>query len=221
VTDKTTDNLKITLHLDGTGVMWDPSEPIHLDALLAWVLAPYHTTQHHITRDDVPEPVPLPLMWAEIGGVRVWRASALLPEGQTAESLRFWRKRYRVGRAELTSGSPNLTNGTYRDWQMPIHLTLCHRMVAYALGNRREVLKCLRRLPSLGKKRAHGLGKIVSVDVERVEHDWSLTRDGVAMRWLPDETGTRLVRPMPPYWNRHGRVTCCEVGAILTDRIPG
>lgn len=206
-------HLRITFHLDGSGLMLDPAEPIHLDALLHWVIAPYHITRHGITRDDEPECVPLPLAKTTFNGVQIWRASALFTDGVALESLSFWRKRLREHRIELTAGSPNRSNGTYRDWQMPVHLTLCHRLIGYATGNRREILRALRRLTHLGKKRAHGYGKIRSVEVERIDEDRALVWEGRAMRWLPDpREGARLVRPVPPYWSRIGRVRCCEVG---------
>lgn len=207
------DCLKITFHLDGSGLYYDHNEPIHLDALMSWVNAPYHCTQKHLTREDVPELVPLPLYRHDCGnGQWVWCASALFPDGQVEETLRFWRKRFRQNRIEMTRGSPNLTNGIYRDWNMPMPLTLTHKMVAYARGYRREVLKCVKRIEYLGKKRAQGLGKVVRVEVERVEEDHSIYWEGAAMRWLPDDAGTRMVRLRPPYWNSTERVKCLEVG---------
>lgn len=206
-----TDTLKITLNLDGAGVYYDPAEPVHLDALIAWALAPFHAARH-LTRDDVPQDIPLPLARRTVGDAWVWAASALMPEGETAETLMHWRKRLRQGRIDLTRGSPNLQNGTYRDWQMPLPLLLAHRMIAYAVGDRRDLLKLLCRVPALGKKRAHGHGRITGVEIERIEADRSLAMDGRAMRWLPDARGMRLVRPRPPYWNPHGRINCLEIG---------
>lgn len=207
-------NYKITFCLDGTGVYYDPNEPIHLDALLAWVLAP-HQGLRHVDRSTSPGRARLPLMATRIDGHEIWRASALFPEGYTGEAIWHWRKRFRQNRAELTSGSPNLTNGQYRDWQMPVPLLLCTRMVAYASGNGREIRKTVRRLRYLGKKRAHGHGRVLSTSVDPVDEDRALSMDGRAMRWLPDPNGSRLVRPSPPYWHPEGRVPCCEVGDPL------
>lgn len=210
---------RVTFDLDGSGVYYDPNEPIHLDALLAWVLAPLHLGHRHLTRDDEPEAVPLPLLRRRVNGIEVWCASALSPEGPTAEDTQHWRKRFRSGRADLSAGSPNLTNATYRDWNTPMPLLLARRMVGYGNGNAKEVRKLLRRgLTHLGKKRAYGHGKILDVRVEPWEHDWSHVRDGRATRWLPTPGAPRLVRPQPPYWNPHGLVPCCEVGDVVPQR---
>lgn len=208
-------NIRVIFRLDGSGLCMDPAEPIHLDALIAWSLAP-HQGIRHLQRDDAaPTRVALPLMAGRIGGHEVWRASALLPVGPHGEAIWHWRKRLRQSRIDLTTGSPNLTNGTYRDWQMPMQLMLCRELHAYAVGSRREVRKALRDVRYLGRKRAHGLGRVSEIVVEEAEADLSWVRDGRAARWLPDPSGVRLVRPAPPYWHSAGRVPHCEVGAAM------
>ncbi len=206
--------LKVIFHLDGTGVYYDPAEPLMLDSILAAACSRHHVHGEPPARDEEPFDIPLPLQRWNLGGTWGWRASALFPEGDTVETLQFWRKRMRQNRIELTDGSPNLTNGTYRDWQMPLPLLLCRSMVGYAVGDRREVRRELRRsIRWLGKKRAHGHGRVVNIEVETVEQDYSIQHDGVYTRWMPHEGGARLVRPRPPYWNACGRVRCNEIGA--------
>lgn len=205
--------LKITFHLDGTGVLYYPFEPTMLDGILAWCLCAYHVSGDPPARDETPAEIPLPLRKWDLNNSWGWHASALFPEGVSAESLQFWRKRFRESRIEFTAGSPNRTNGTYRDWQMPMPLLLCPRMVAYAHGDRSTVQKVLRRgVKYIGKKSAMGKGRVIGIDVEWIEEDCSLVKDGRAMRWLPENGGVRLVRPRPPYWNKVGTVYCCEAG---------
>ncbi len=207
---------KITAHMDGSGLYYDPSEPIHLDSLIAWVLAPKQGLRH-LDRAGEPGLVRLPVKSSVINGSRVWHASALHPAGPTGESIWYWRKRLRQSRCELTTGAPNLTNGTYRDWQMPVPLLLARRMVGYVVGKRKDIRKCLDEVRYLGKKRAHGHGKVLRWEIEECEDDHSLVMDGRAMRWLPTPGGAREVRPIPPYWHPSGRVACCEVGDDWDD----
>ena len=205
--------LKITFHLDGTGVYYDPAEPIMLDSLLAAAVCRFHVHGEPPARDEEPFDIPLPLRKWEMGGTWGWRASALFPDGDTAESLQHWRKRFRQNRVELTEGSPNLTNGIYRDWNMPLPLLLTLRMVAYAFGEAGRIRRELRRsVKYLGKKRAHGRGAIIGIEVEETPEDWSLVKDCATMRWIPSPDGTCMVRPRPPYWNTVGRVLCAEIG---------
>lgn len=205
-------HFKVIFNLDGSGVYIDPSEPLHLDALLSWALAPRVGANRGLGRDDRPSHVPLPLLRKNIGDEWVWAASALFPDGHQGEDLQFWRKRFRQSRADMSTGAPNLKNGQYRDWNTPIPLILTHRLVAYASGNRKECKRLLREITHLGKKRAYGHGKIISIEYPETDDDYSLVKAGVAMRYLPDNSGCRQVRLRPPYWNRVDRVSCCEIG---------
>ncbi len=208
-------NLKITFHLDGTGLYYDPYEPIHLDALMAWALIPFHTQrgEEPPTRNSKPTDVPLPLGKWNINGHWGWSASALFPDGETAEGLQFWRKRFRQGKIELTQGSPNLQMGIYREYNNPLPLLLATKMIAYAVGDRGRVQQVLQKhIRYLGKKAAYGKGKIISIEVEIIDQDYSLVKDGRAMRFLPYENGVRQVRVRPPYWNNFEKINCCEIG---------
>ena len=205
--------VKITFHLDGTGVHYNPWEPLHLDALLAWVNVPYHDGHvQGLQRNDAPTAIPLPLDLWEFEGARGFCASALFPEGGTQETILMWRKKFQASRAErIVAGSPNLQNGPYREYNTPLPLLLCHTMVAWAVGNRNKIKKAIRRVKFLGKKSSLGVGKVIGLEVELAVDDFSLVKNGRAMRWLPMPGAPRLVRTQPPYWNLHGRVPCCEV----------
>lgn len=212
--------LQITIQLDGSGVYYDRREPLHLDSLLAAMLCRWHTSGEPPTRDEEPTDISLPLDRWCLNGAWGWKASALFPEGETAETLAYWRKRFREHRADTISpdASPNLTNATYRAWNMPLPLLLCHSLVGWCIGDRRAVRRALKDLRYIGKKRAHGHGRVIGVDVERNDDDYSMWRDGCAQRWLPAMDGSRLVRPRPPYWSMIGRVQCHEVGDHCSPR---
>jgi len=213
-------HFKVIFELDGTGIYYDPNEPLHLDALLAWALAPMQTDRYDIDRSDTPDDIQIPLLRSTIHGVKVWHASALFPEQDGVETLRFWRKKFDQSRIHLTKGSPNLQNGVYREYNMPVPLLLVPRMVAYASGNCKDVKRILKKhIMALGKKRAYGYGRIVTIACEEMQEDWSLVKDGHAMRWLPlisNNPFARRVRPAPPYWNMTDRISCCEVGQHYT-----
>jgi len=214
--------LKIIFELDGSGISYDQSEPTHLDALLAWALAPFYCKGEPPTRDEVPFEIPLPLGRWNIDGHWGWNASALFPEGPQFDAMFFWRKRFRQTRAELTRGSPNTASGIYRDYNMPLPLLLAPRMVCWALGDRGRVEQILRKqIKYLGKKRSQGHGSVVAVRCEWCEEDFSISRNSRAMRWLPVKKGSRIVRTRPPYWNCVGATECCEVGEFIHDQIGG
>jgi len=202
---------QITFHLDGSGVYFDPAEPIHIDALVAWVLAPMQGIRH-VDRSMPPYDVRLPIKQSEFCGRRVHHASALLPEGPRGESVWYWRKRFRQSRCEISTGAPNTQMGTYRDWQMPLPLLLCRRMVGYAVGHRKDLRKALKQIRYLGKKRAHGHGRVTGLEIDPTDQDQSLFLDGRSNRFLPHPEASRMVRIRPPYWHPHDAVPCAEIG---------
>lgn len=218
--------IRIIFHLDGAGIYWDPNEPIHLDGVLAWCLAPYHTDGDPPGRNEEPIDIPVPLRKWRIGGQWGWHASALFPEGVAGEGLQLFRKRFREDKIDLVrKGTASRVSGAFRDTQLPIPLLLCERMVGYACGDRSSVHRILKRgVHFLGKYATMGKGRVVGVDVEWIDEDWSLVRDGKAQRYLPHPQGRRVVRTRPPYWNTCGAVRCCDVGEPydidLIDRKP-
>lgn len=210
--------VKVIFSLDGSGVAYNPGEPIHLDALVDWVLRPLKlgSAGGCMSPDDPVTEINLPFAKHDCGGgLWVWRASALIPNGDI-ETLIYWRKKFRQSRVDLTTGSPNLQNATYREYNTPLPLHLCKTMEAYAITfDRGDLQKLLRqKLRYLGKKRAIGLGKITSIDVVNIDDDWSVVKDGRATRFLPSNDGFKLVRPRPPYWSIHDRVNCACVGDV-------
>lgn len=212
------DPLKITVHLDGTGIHYDVNEPLHLDGVLAAMLVRHHFHGEPPSRDERPDDVPIPCARWEACGTWGWRCSALFLDGDTSESLIHWRKRFRENRAHLIErASPNLTNATYRAWNMPVPLVLVRRLVGYAVGGRRQILDALKDLKFVGKKRAHGIGMVTGVEVERIDEDRSMVFNGLAQRFLPAGNGNVLRRPRPPYWSTWERLESVDVGDHAPD----
>ena len=206
--------LKITFHMDGSGIVMYPNSPIHLDSLLAWAICPKHLADKGLERSEVPEVQRLPLGEWHINGYWGWHASALFPDGDI-ESLQFWRKKFRTNRIHLTTGSPNLMSGKYREYNIPMPLILCHTITAYALGSRKRVAQLLRRIRYIGQKGSYSKGLVNSVEVKVIEKDYSLAKDGKAMRFLPQKDGPRFGRIRPPYWNVTERINTCYVGDLI------
>lgn len=209
--------IRIEFILDGSGVYYDPAEPPHLDALLCWALAPMHTgTNEPPGRNEEPMEIPLPLGKWHMGGAWGWCASALFPEDGTPETIRYWRKKFQVDRVELCKGQPNTRIGPTREYNAPLPLLLAGKLTAWALGDRGRVHQLLRKnIRYIGKKRSQGLGRVSEIRVDWCDEDYSLVRDGLSMRWLPNPDGWREVRPRPPYWNNFERVRCGEVGEAI------
>jgi CRISPR type IV-associated protein Csf3 len=207
--------IKVTIFIDSKGACIDPNNPMMLDSLLAYCLAPFHTNGIPPDRDQAPDEIPLPLGRWECVDPESWGwcASALLPDGETIESVYMRRRKMQVNRLELTTGTVNTSIGTMKEWNVPVPITLCQSLTGYALGDRKRVDQVLRKnLKYVGRERQTGHGRVTTISVEWCDEDLSLVQDGKAARFLPCPDGSRLVRPRAPYWNIIGRVPHCDVG---------
>lgn len=223
--------LKITFQMDGRGVMMNTYEPITLDGILSRELLPFHKPKSEWTEEEKendkdndqskgvvfdkglkPFEVPLPLGKWHMNGEWGWHASALFPDDDADNSTLFWRKRFRANRIESANGNPNTQNSTYRDYNTGCELILTNTLTCHALGDRGRVAQILRRVKNIGKKHSVGVGLVIGVEVEVIEEDFSLFKDGKAMRYLPTDEGFSFRRMRPPYFSSYGAVTSGEIG---------
>lgn len=211
------DYLKVTFVTDGTGVFAWPKTPPHLDGLIAWAILPFQNIDRLPPPDKKPVEFRLPLGTWERNGHWGWSASAISPEGEFFESTQFYRRRSRgIANSHMVSGQIGLQSGQYSERNLPMPLILCKNWVAYCVGRRKRIYGLLaRQIGRLGAKGSMGKGKVLKVEVEKIENDWSLMRDGKAMRYLPVPGGRRNGRIRPPYHNRFDPVQTCYPGDEL------
>lgn len=182
-------------------------------------------------RDGKPYEFPLPLKNRIICGHKVYHASALFPQGGEEETIQYFRTKFPQEFIIDCTGSVNLQSGLTRDHNRPYTVTLCREMIGYCVGNFKRIRQVfykthgengellpekLLKVRGLDKKRNRGLGGISDIMVEKVDYDWSVTKDGKAQRYLPDSDGMRICRVRPPYWNIYGAINCCDIGDVVT-----
>lgn len=112
----------------------------------------------------------------------------------------------------------NVGSGLFRAYMMRLPYLPATSATFYCYGNMAEVVRLIRFLPALGKKTAYGYGAIHSVTVEETPEDFSLVKDGVAMRPLPCSFGYESDEKMylaykAPYWDKRNVTACVPPGA--------
>jgi CRISPR type IV-associated protein Csf3 len=206
------ENLKIIFELDGEGIVMYPNYPIHVDSLIAVVLAE-EAKLDPVTRDGRPIDIDLPLKKWTIDDNWGWCASVLFIEGASFEAVGYWRKRFRQERfSGIGSQKVNLIQGIFRDYNTPLPVIVCRFLVAYVVGDAERVFKILRKIRYIGHKRNIGYGRVIGLSIEDMDEDYSIEREGRTQRFLPDRNGIKFVRTRPPYWNNFDRVKCVGVG---------
>jgi hypothetical protein len=115
----------------------------------------------------------------------------------------------------------DIARGHFKAYAMKLPYLSARTATFYARGNIKETLRLLGFLPGLGKKVAYGYGAIKSVSAQETEADYSLIKDGVAMRTLPchlgfDSDENMVLNYKSPYWNRNEARPCVPPGARVT-----
>ncbi len=141
------------------------------------------------------------------------------PPDAAYRSLQYF-KRFEAegfpGRRKVQVGS-----GHYRNWMLRWVYLAAHTVTFYGCGNLPEIRELLGELTHLGNDNRVGWGKLAALTVERTDADYSLVKDGRAMRPIP----TRLLRdwsdsvPLawrPPYWAAENVEDCAPPGAEVT-----
>lgn len=208
------DALRVTFYMDGTGVFMWPKTPIHLDGLLSWALMPFHRLEIGAPApNEEPFEIKLPLGTWKKDGHWGWHASALFPDGEFYESTQYYRKKIRTERLHLTSGAVGTQSGRYAERNTPMPLILCNKLIGYCLGKRKRIAHILKKQTRyIGAMASAGKGKVLGVEVDVIDDDFSIKKDGRMMRYMPAENGLRTGRIRPPYHNNFDSVTTCYPG---------
>lgn len=199
------DALRVVAHLASPLA----GDPPHLDALLVSVASrlagkggevpPGYKVDRKYPCPDTSG-IPIAVARADAGGFRVARCTSPVPDEPTGETVDHVAKRIGVEHAGLLAPDERkvvtTTNGWTKSYRLPLRVRAVARVAWLCVGDRRGVLKLLRYAPAVGKKVAHGYGRVARWEVERV--------GGVPHRywpwWVESEAGPVLMRPLPADW---------------------
>jgi len=113
--------------------------------------------------------------------------------------------------------SVDISRGHFKAYAMRLPYIPARTATFYVNGDLNEILRLISFLPGLGKKVAYGYGAIKSISVEETPEDYSLVKDGVAMRPLPlffaESNEKMMLAWKPPYWDKTNVASCVPPGA--------
>lgn len=126
----------------------------------------------------------------DLGKQWIWAATcAQIPE-TAVEDVRWFHKRFRDQIAErVVDKVPTTTaSGRYKDWRLPLVVTLADELAWWAVGDRDRVADLLGDVHQIGRKRSQGEGVVLGWDVA----------DAGPPAWAPIlwQAG-RIARPVP------------------------
>lgn len=111
----------------------------------------------------------------------------------------------------------SLGSGPLRNWAMSLAYLPATKAVFYAKANAEELRRSLAHLPALGKEANVGWGEISSFDIEEIEEDWAVVKDGKAQRMIPQWALRSYEELVPmayrsPYWDKRNVELCAPPG---------
>lgn len=115
------------------------------------------------------------------------------------------------------------TRGYFKDWSVRLVYIPARKVVFYANGNPDAIESLIQGLPGLGKKTSIGFGAIKSFKIEMIDEDWSIVKDGVAMRSIPIEAVEMYSEAVvmawkAPYWAKENAALCVPPFALCRLR---
>lgn len=122
---------------------------------------------------------------------------------------------------KITQAIENPTSGRYKGFVIDNELLSTDEVVIYACGDFDVISDILGEVRFIGKKASLGWGKIKTINIEEIDEDYSMIKDGVLMRQLPDidlfkiSNVGKVIMPLShPYWKTTRDISLIDVGAI-------
>ena len=155
----------------------------------------------------------------------IYRASVAIFDAEGFQLTRIYKKfasRYahlvNTKRRKISIGS-----GPFRGWAIKLPYVPATQATFYVYGDKEKLEELLEHLPGLGKKVVVGFGEIRDFEIETLKRDYSLVKDGVAMRPLPTFMLSSFSEAFPlacwpPYWLREHVVLAAPPGARVQLR---
>lgn len=172
-------------------------DPPQLDGLLIDQLCLFQGYRRFGRNDPLPadsDSIRIPIAHSMFGGANVPLASSpIFAAVAGTDRHEHVVKKLAVEYADMLAPERRLKiavgGGDFKSYRLPLRVRLVPVVAWFAIGDRRTVLKVVRRVRAIGHKRSIGYGRVAEWTVDRIDADYS---------WFaPSERGPVLMRPLP------------------------
>lgn len=188
---------------------------IFLDGLISSAVFKDCVPNYFDIPQDHNELIHIPLPLKQYGTEEPFYAASIGYADEIVEGIDHWRKRTEI---ETTKKKIQVGSGQYKMYDMPMPTMWAESWIFYASGNIDEVQRLLTaHISAIGKKCSQGFGQIKRITVEPSDHDWSVIKDCVPMRPIPESGAygfdmdcdvVMYFAYKPPYWHRLNMTKC-------------
>lgn len=208
------------LHIRGTlvsGYVPSIDGALHLDSILSAAVFGCRAVGNKVCDSDLfVLPIPVKPHWVDADGWPLWLTTDF--RATTAhEGSAYLHSRYPTERADLADRQSVLTSaGRFKDVRMPLRIVSAATVEAWCIGVADEIRALLAEVTHIGKKPAHGRGRVIRWDVSLapgIDARWILERRPVPIAALGGEmvAADRIVPRTawaPPYWDARRHAPC-------------
>lgn len=192
-------------------------EPGYLDNILAAAVVRETGVRLETNNGLYDIPIPLRVAYESPDGRKLFASSCLVPPAESFEDRTYLHRRRQTGRyTAVKTGRFNIDpqRGRWMERRYVVKSTVSDSLVAYAIGDPKEVARLLQHIGYIGKYRSVGYGHVRKWTIEPMTltiQDVFL-RDGKLSRNIPfdacesigitpPEIPTHLCPWTPPYWH--------------------
>ena len=113
-------------------------------------------------------------------------------------------------------GRIHTNRGFFKDFMINYPILLTDSLTFYCNGDKKELERLLDNISFIGKKTSIGSGKILMVEIDRIDEDYSFFKDNHVMRPIPIKFKLPIFEGMtiqrqsfkPPYWDKNNMAMC-------------
>jgi hypothetical protein len=208
------------LHIVGrlaTGFVPAVDGALHLDSLLSAAAFTVHGGAKMCDTESFVLPLPLALIWVSGRGRPLWAATDLRPVGAVRDGVAYLHSRYPDHRSDLAIPRSTVTSaGPFKDVRLPLLIRVTADIEAWCIGIKDDIETLLAAVTNVGRKSAHGRGRVLSWTVEPapgIDAAWILERRMTPLEALGGAAvpACRIAPRIgwtPPYWDARLHAAC-------------
>lgn len=179
----------------------------HLDSLLVYVACrtggkdavPGYKVDRKYACPDTSG-IKIAMLRTNVAGFAVARCTSPILDEPTSDTVEHIAKRIGVEHSGLVAPSERKVISTATSWtksyRLPLRVRRIDRIAWLCVGDRQGIKSWIKHIHAVGKKVAHGYGRVANWEVERIgarPHPyWPW--------WIDSEAGPVLMRPLPAEW---------------------
>jgi len=153
---------------------------------------------------------------------KIYHASCIILDPEMLSAMTIY-KRFNEQDIQTTKIKKKymlLGTGLFKSYMIKLPYISTEKVCFFAHGERGRLEYLLSHLHAIGKKTSIGFGKINDIYIEKIEKDYSIEKNNIAMRPIPIDTLSSYSKSFCcaytfPYWDKRLVCECAPPGSVV------